>query len=328
MKKYSISVAICTYNGEQFIESQLESICSQNYPVDEIVICDDGSTDKTVQKANDFLKEHFQEYRIIENQQNLGFRKNFEKAIGITQGEIIFLCDQDDVWKKDKVEKMVEAFQVNNKCLMVFSDAELVDEKLNIKPMSLWKSIYFDKHAKTLNWWELLLKGYYVTGATMAVKRELYVRAYPFPESWYHDGWLAINAAIYGEIAALPDKLIFYRQHTSNQVGTETDIKDRLKKKKETLESDIQDQINLHKVAESRMQTLIDYKKGDISDIEFEKAKSAMLFHQSLAFLMKQRKSVRIKTIMSSALRGKYNRYYKKSLGIMMGDFWWFVVKN
>ena len=296
MKKYSISVAICTYNGEQFIESQLESICSQNYPVDEIVICDDGSTDKTVQKANDFLKEHFQEYRIIENQQNLGFRKNFEKAIGITQGEIIFLCDQDDVWKKDKVEKMVEAFQVNNKCLMVFSDAELVDEKLNIKPMSLWKSIYFDKHAKTLN--------------------------------WYHDGWLAINAAIYGEIAALPDKLIFYRQHTSNQVGTETDIKDRLKKKKETLESDIQDQINLHKVAESRMQTLIDYKKGDISDIEFEKAKSAMLFHQSLAFLMKQRKSVRIKTIMSSALRGKYNRYYKKSLGIMMGDFWWFVVKN
>ena len=120
MKKYSISVAICTYNGEQFIESQLESICSQNYPVDEIVICDDGSTDKTVQKANDFLKEHFQEYRIIENQQNLGFRKNFEKAIGITQGEIIFLCDQDDVWKKDKVEKMVEAFQVNDKCLMVF----------------------------------------------------------------------------------------------------------------------------------------------------------------------------------------------------------------
>jgi len=100
MKKFNkntISVALCTYNGELYLREQLESILKQTFPPDEIIICDDGSTDTTIKILEEFRRKSFIPVKVYYNKENLGVSKNFEKAISLCSGDIIFLSDQDDV---------------------------------------------------------------------------------------------------------------------------------------------------------------------------------------------------------------------------------------
>jgi len=107
-----LSVALCTYNGEKFIEQQINSILNQSISIDEIVICDDQSTDKTVEILKKLQSEH-KAIVVIENEINLRSTKNFEKAISLCTGDFIFLSDQDDVWNAQKVEKTLAIFKEN-----------------------------------------------------------------------------------------------------------------------------------------------------------------------------------------------------------------------
>ena len=100
-----ISVAICTFNGEKFLQEQINSILEQTLKVDEIVICDDCSTDNTWDILKDYKTNNPSLFQIHRNEINLKSNKNFEKAIGLCTGCYIFLSDQDDIWKNDKVEK-------------------------------------------------------------------------------------------------------------------------------------------------------------------------------------------------------------------------------
>src|SRR5688572_22956866 len=95
----TVSVALCTYNGANFIGEQLQSICSQTMSPNEIVICDDASTDKTISCIRE-IKNNYPaiDWKIVKNTSNLGYVKNFEQAISLASGDIIFLSDQDDVW--------------------------------------------------------------------------------------------------------------------------------------------------------------------------------------------------------------------------------------
>jgi glycosyltransferase involved in cell wall biosynthesis len=103
-----ISVALATYNGENFIEEQLESILAQSRKVDEVIITDDCSTDNTATIVRSFIKKHGLEetWKFFVNTENKRYAENFREAIEKTQGDIIFLCDQDDIWVKDRIEKM------------------------------------------------------------------------------------------------------------------------------------------------------------------------------------------------------------------------------
>src|SRR6266567_6944512 len=103
MSKSRISVAMCTYNGARFLREQLESIAAQSRLPDELVVCDDGSTDETVETIKAFVGRAPFAVRLEINSKNLGSTKNFEKAIGLCEGEIIALADQDDVWKPQKL---------------------------------------------------------------------------------------------------------------------------------------------------------------------------------------------------------------------------------
>ena len=223
MKKHYISVAMCTYNGAKYVAEQLNSIINQTYPVDEIVIGDDGSTDDTVGIVKNILESSKMEYLIIQNKVNLGYRKNFENVIANTKGDIIFLSDQDDVWANGKVETLVNDLEQDKDYLLAFSDAYLVDSKLNKKTESLWESVCYTKNKRNFkSWTELFCSGYYVTGATVAFRKELFEKAYPFSDIWHHDGWLAIFAAMYGKVYEEKEKLILYRQHENNQIGAVT----------------------------------------------------------------------------------------------------------
>src|SRR5688572_18023212 len=120
----AISVAICTHNGSNFIEEQLESICKQTMQPDEIVVCDDASTDNTLACVQN-VRDKFPgiSWKIIGNAQNLGYVKNFEQAISLASGDIIFLSDQDDVWLPEKVKKLVDYLEIEKGKELVFSNS-------------------------------------------------------------------------------------------------------------------------------------------------------------------------------------------------------------
>lgn len=322
MQNSKVSVAICTFNGAAYIEQQIKSIIDQTRQVDEIVIGDDGSTDDTLKIAEKILLKSDIQYKIIQNNENLGYRKNFEKVIKYTSGDIIFLCDQDDIWIKNKVEIMLRHFENNPRCMLVFSDAYIVDNNLNKRDISLWESMYYKKKSKKLGGLDLLLSGCYVTGAAAAIHRRLYEKAYPFSEIWYHDAWLAVLGAIYGDIEEEPQKLIMYRQHGNNQVGVEYDkgLRNWIRQKKSIIHRGAKWQKNVYFTNVKKYNELLNKIKNDASPQKIEKIRCAMKFNESMGKLTKKHKWKSIKIIISNFLCGNYKYFTKKSCGVMFGD--------
>lgn len=228
MNKYHLSIAMCTYNGEKYLQEQLESIAWQTRLPDELVVCDDGSIDNTVEILNAFATIAPFPVHIFVNDINLGSTKNFEKAISLCKGDIIALSDQDDVWYADKLMCIERVFLDSAEVGLVFTDADVVDDKLNAIGYSLWQAINFNKRkqkkvldGKAL---ELLIKGNFVTGATMAFRSKYKDIILPIPDDlllrvWVHDGWISFLIAAVGSITLIPKSLIKYRQHSNNQVG-------------------------------------------------------------------------------------------------------------
>lgn len=224
-----VSVALCTYNGERYLGQQLDSIFGQSVLPAEVVVSDDASRDGTLAVARAAHAEHLRRepgsavaLRIIENAAPLGVTANFEQAMRATTQPIILLSDQDDVWAHDRVERTLAAFDRPD-VLLVHSDARLVTADGAPLDYSLFESYGVDAPAlqslRDGSGFEYFLRRNLVTGATAAVRRELLDAAVPFPPAWVHDEWLAVVAAERGGIVPLPDKLIDYRQHGSNQIG-------------------------------------------------------------------------------------------------------------
>lgn len=221
-----ISVALCTYNGERFLGQQLASIKNQSSPVHELVICDDGSTDRTFEIIEAFQKSVDFPIVLHKNTTNLGSSKNFEKCIQACSGDIIFLCDQDDLWKKDKVEKQIAYLDAHPEQDAVFSNALMIDQSGNSKGKTSFEQIEFTEDLQ--NFWEqggafeILSKGYVVTGATLAIRKKIGENIFPVPEiipELIHDGWISLYLAMDQKIGFLREVLVEYREHDSQQVG-------------------------------------------------------------------------------------------------------------
>lgn len=235
-----ISVAMCTYNGAKYISEQLESILHQTLvEVDEIIICDDGSTDNTIQIIEK-LRENNTKIVLYQNEMNLGSTKNFEKAIQLTTGDYIFLSDQDDIWKKDKVVKTIDIFNQNLNAEVVFTNADVVDENsLPIPNITIWDLVFFYENElpKPIDFFDLIAKnGNVVTGATVCFKKELKPFLFPFSSHVLHDEWIAMVSALKKSLVYSTEKLISYRVHNNQQVGMKNLKKEHhLKRKKEVL---------------------------------------------------------------------------------------------
>src|SRR5467141_2319930 len=128
MNELCISVAMCTYNGARFLPEQLESMAAQTRLPGELVVCDDRSTDESVEIVRNFARAAPFPVRLEMNEENLGSTKNFEKAIELCQGEIIALADQDDVWRPEKLSCIAGVLEPDDRIGAIFSDAELIDE--------------------------------------------------------------------------------------------------------------------------------------------------------------------------------------------------------
>lgn len=213
-----ISVAMCTYNGEKYIEEQLKSILCQTKKIDEIIICDDGSKDSTLEICKKILKESNVEYIIKQNEKNLGFARNFYQAIKLCSGDIIFFCDQDDVWKENKVQLMCNAFDSNT--LLVFSNALVTNQNLetigDLFENLSFQEDYLNNQYTAFNY---ILNDNFVTGATTAIKREMLNYIGNLNNGWAHDYWFAVIAALHGGLKNINEPLIYYRQHSNNTIG-------------------------------------------------------------------------------------------------------------
>lgn len=219
------SVALCTYNGEKFLNKQIDSILKQTLPVDEIIVCDDGSTDATVSILESYKNLYPDLFHIYLNKINLNTVKNFEKAITLCNNEIIFLCDQDDIWQETKAEKVVNVFKSKDDVVTVFTNAFIIDENDQVLDiLTLWDAIDLVKNkGYKFDFYNILnLVDNFCTGATMAIRKDLKKSILPFPiiKNFYHDGWIAKVAALQNGLIFLDEKITCYRQHSLQQVGS------------------------------------------------------------------------------------------------------------
>lgn len=218
------SVALCTYNGEKFLREQLDSILKQTKAVDEIVVCDDGSTDTTLQILEEYHQKKSEIFRIFKNEINLRSVKNFEKAISLCQNEIIFLCDQDDLWVENKVSTIVNYFEKNPKIEVIATNGYGIDDAGNLLEVhSLWDiPRFFQEENIEIDYFKIIaFAGNIATGASMALRKRFVQKVIPFPviEEFHHDEWIALNAASNQSFEFLQEKLFKYRIHSQQQVG-------------------------------------------------------------------------------------------------------------
>lgn len=206
-----VSIVLGTYNGEAYLEEQLRSLQVQTWPQLEIIAVDDCSTDRTVAILQEYAARDAR-IKVIVNEQNLGFVRNFEKGCALSTGQYISMCDQDDYWLPEKVEKMVRAI---SNAPMIYCDSALCDAEL--RPMG--KKISDLVHYQSFDDCRQLCVFSRMYGHATLITRSLFDKSRPFIKELPHDGWLAFHATLYGGVVYLPEVLVYYRQHASNVFG-------------------------------------------------------------------------------------------------------------
>lgn len=224
MRCYSVTVAILmsTYNGEQYLKEQINSIIDQSYSDWHLYIRDDGSTDRTAEIIDRYTK---QDSRITfcnqKHIESLGVTKSFMQLLSITDANLYMFSDQDDVWKKDKVLLSVKAMSKNTNAdqpACVFTELQVVDK--NLAPLKLMNNndVWFD--------FPHFLFGNCVTGCTMMInqqlKAKLKLNLTKIDNIYLHDWWIALIASVVGKLIYIKEPTIYYRQHDNNVEGSKS----------------------------------------------------------------------------------------------------------
>lgn len=218
-----ISVAMCTYNGGAFIGEQLSSIAAQSRLPDELVICDDGSADATLDVVRRFAETVPFAVHVFENTRTLGVVDNFAQAVRRCTGDWIALSDQDDVWVPTKLEWLTRQIAANREVGLVFSDADLVAADRRPLGHTFWETLRVSRRRRRAlrggRVLPVLLWRNVAAGATLAVRADYRDAVLPIPPGWMHDAWMALYIAAAGTVVASADRTILYRQHGGNQIG-------------------------------------------------------------------------------------------------------------
>lgn len=221
-----IEILLAAYQGEEFIREQINSILQQSYTDWHLTISDDGSTDKTVAIIHDYQNRYPDQIKRVCSHKKFGTaRDHFFWLLQNCGADYICFCDQDDVWKPDKLQlfadrmREMEAAEGKNTPILVFSDLCVVDEDLNVISDSI---MYLQQQkANVADYHELLFKNV-VNGNAMMINRalaELSLRCLAPEQTIMHDWWIAITAARFGKISYIDRATVLYRQHGGNDVG-------------------------------------------------------------------------------------------------------------
>lgn len=205
-----VSVAMATYNGERFILEQLKSLANQDRLPDELIICDDESTDATISIVHEFKKTAPFKVVLYSNKKNIGVTPNFEKAISLCTGDLIFVCDQDDIWLPSKVRIMEEIFDLNESTQVAINDCLLVSQDLG--------EAYGSLMARTKTYKGNVSE--FISGCCTVIRGSFRDLLLPIPvgESGKigYDEWLHFVATLVGVRKVENIVLQYYRRHDSN----------------------------------------------------------------------------------------------------------------
>lgn len=320
-----VSVALCTYNGEKYLEAQLASLVGQSRLPDELVVCDDGSTDQTWALLKQFAQTAPFAVHLHQNAMNMGVAGNFGRAISLCSGEIIFLCDQDDVWLPTKIARLVQALTANPQAGLAFSDGWLVDAHLQPLGMTLWQSVRLTRRRQ----WkmsagraaEVLMKTNYITGAALAFRSSYRREILPISPRWIHDYWIASLIGFYGPLIPVPEPLIKYRQHESNQIGQSAAVRPI-----------VGSEADVFSLQRERYQLLyqrlldLQARLGQLEDVPdrdklMHSLKARIAHVQSRANLPESRLA-RLPVIAREVASGRYLRYSRRGLWSAFRDIW------
>ncbi|HEX9423777.1 MAG TPA: glycosyltransferase family 2 protein [Pyrinomonadaceae bacterium] len=312
-----ISVAMSTYNGARYLREQLDSIATQTRPPDELVVCDDDSADTTREIVTAFAASTLFSVRLHVNERNLGSTKTFERSIAFCEGDVIVLSDQDDVWLPEKLRAIESCFIRKPSVGLVFSDAEVVDEKLRPLGYRLWESVGFDnthrRLVRTGRVLDVLLPGWTVTGATMAFRAAFkdLVLDIPTQVALIHDGWIALMIASVADVSFIEEPLIKYRQHDHQQIGAKERkaeqsasglgaVKDALQRK-----NSYQEMIEIGTQAQQRLSERRDVYKSEDALSRL----AARLTHLRTRAKLPEHPLPRFIYVVRELLTGRYHRY-------------------
>lgn len=210
---------MCAYNGEKFIAGQIESIINQTYSNIEIIVVDDNSIDTTLKivQAYAYIDDRIKFYK---NAKNIGFNKNFEKALSLTSGEYIAISDQDDIWDLKKIEKLYEQIGEN---WLIASNSNFIDENGNSLKKNLYPKLYLDKKG-----YKSFLFQNYVTGHTTLFSKRFLKQIIPFPEEGFYDWWIGFIAIYHHKLKLIDECLTHYRVHSESVIQKINVENDRL----------------------------------------------------------------------------------------------------
>lgn len=222
----TISIALCTYNGEAYLSAQWQSLIDQQLLPDELVVCDDRSTDGTVALVRQLAAQSPFRVEILVNEAQLGYNKNFEKVLSHCTGDLIFICDQDDFWLPEKIRVMTQFMIDHPENQLAFCDAWVTDENLNEQHGRFWNWVRFDERARA-RWqsgemMDVMLDGNRVMGCASVLRRSLLDKVLPVPgevPGYIYDGWFGLVAAAHGAVQFVDQPLQLYRTHVQQQVG-------------------------------------------------------------------------------------------------------------
>ncbi len=324
-----ISIALCTYNGAKFLPAQLESFLAQTRLPDELIVCDDCSTDETPQIINDFARRapFLVTFRV--NEKNLGSTKNFERAISLCGNDLIFLSDQDDVWLPQKIARIEAEFDKNSQVGLVFSDAEIVDENLEPANCNLWQFTFSEERreqSRNGNFSDVLLRQNVVTGATMAFRARYRETFMPIPDripNLIHDGWISLLIAHDAKVVFIEEQLIKYRQHSGQQLGidyksvSKSGFLERKERYAEGIEFSRQEVDRLEEMKEIfAAYPHFEKKRGSVSFKDLIEKKREQIAHYDARMNLPLTKFERFLPVCRETLTGRYHRFSKGFLSV------------
>ncbi len=311
-----ISVCIATFNGENFIKKQLESILNQTVPVDEVIICDDCSTDNTAKIVTSFINDNAlsKSWQFFQNQKNIGYCLNFYRCIFKAKGNYIFLCDQDDIWLDNKVEVMSRFLQKNSEILVLASRYQLIDQNdKDINNLSIpYYSLLDDSSFQTIDTNQLIgcscIRGFSIC---FNAKIKEFLKPIDLKSLLAHDWYISIIGSLLGKTVVLNRVLCKYRFHGGNVSLSDINRKELLGSFEKRI-TGLEESIKAHSyllgcnIKNKPYWALKRFIKFEKKRLKFLKTKNFLLFLTLVFYL------------------GEYKRYYKSLKGafrVFIGDF-------
>lgn len=209
-----ITIVMATYNGEAHLREQLDSLIGQTYPYWRLLVHDDGSTDRTLTIIDKYMRQDARIALLDDGITGLGATRNFLHLLDHVNTDLCMFCDQDDIWLRDKVAKMVETISIDGGAAAAYANSYLyvgsqVVRQLStrIHPTSLRSTLFLNSGMQ---------------GCAMIINRALLEKLKPFPETVaMHDHLLTLGAVVFGKLVYLDEVLTLYRQHESNVTGNQ-----------------------------------------------------------------------------------------------------------